>query len=66
MQGTLQEVLIFVLIPVAATIVGAIAPAFYTPSPSMGSAIQHFSAGVVFAAGASRSVDHHRTFGCGT
>ncbi len=50
MPGSLQQVLPYLLIPVVATIAGAIAAAFYTPRPTVRSSIQHFAAGVVFAA----------------
>jgi ZIP family zinc transporter len=50
MPITIQDVLPYLLIPVIATIVGAVAAAFYTPGPQMRSSIQHFAAGVVFAA----------------
>ena len=42
----------FTLIPVAAAIIGAIIAAYKRPGPTMASAIQHFAAGVVFAAAA--------------
>ncbi len=50
MPESLQQVLTFILIPVVATIIGAVVAAFYTPPPTVRSAIQHLAAGVVFAA----------------
>lgn len=44
------DTFLYTLIPVAATIIGGIIAAFRTPSRQVGSAIQHFAAGVVFAA----------------
>lgn len=43
----------FTLIPVVAAVLGAIVAASIRPGPSSASAIQHFAAGVVFAAAAS-------------
>ena len=43
----------FTLIPVLAAIVGGLATAYRQPSPVFVSAIQHFAAGVVFAAAAA-------------
>lgn len=40
----------FTLIPFLAGVVGAIIGAFYVPSPRLQSMVQHFAAGVVFAA----------------
>jgi len=42
----------YTLIPVASAIVGAAVAAYYRPGPVLVSAIQHFAAGVVFAAAA--------------
>jgi len=47
-----MEAVLYTLIPLAAVAVGAIATTFAKPSPTMRSAIQHFAAGVVFAAAA--------------
>jgi ZIP family zinc transporter len=43
----------YTLIPLAGLILGALAAVFRPPGPTMKSAIQHFAAGVVFAAAAS-------------
>jgi len=48
--GVLLQVLHFALIPVAATIAGGIVATYRLPGPRVRSAIQHFAAGVVFAA----------------
>ena len=45
-----QDVLLYTLFPVGATILGGVVAAFRTPSARIQSAIQHFAAGVVFAA----------------
>jgi len=50
MQNPLVQVLTFVLIPAVATLVGGALAAWRTPGPRLRSAIQHFAAGVVFAA----------------
>lgn len=50
MPSLLLQVLAFALIPVAATLVGGIVATYRTPGPRLRSAIQHFAAGVVFAA----------------
>lgn len=47
-----MQVLLYTLIPVAAAILGAIITAWRRPGPQTVSAIQHFAAGVVFAAAA--------------
>lgn len=47
-----MQILLFTLAPVAAAIVGAGATAWRKPGPQLVSAIQHFAAGVVFAAAA--------------
>jgi len=44
--------LLISLIPVAAAVIGSLAAAWYRPGPLISSAIQHFAAGVVFAAAA--------------
>lgn len=43
----------YTLLPVTAAILGAIVAAYHRPGPIVASAIQHFAAGVVFAAAAS-------------
>lgn len=43
----------YTLIPLTAMIIGATAAAIRTPGPAIASGIQHFAAGVVFAAAAS-------------
>lgn len=40
------------LIPVVATVIGSVVAGWYRPGPRLSSAIQHFAAGVVFAAAA--------------
>jgi ZIP family zinc transporter len=50
MLDTLMKVLLYVLFPVGAMIVGGIIATFRTPGRRLGSAIQHFAAGMVFAA----------------
>lgn len=45
--------LVYTLAPVTATIAGGVGAAFFRPGPSLRSGIQHFTAGVVFAAAAS-------------
>lgn len=45
-----MKVLLYVLFPVCAMMVGGIIASFRTPGPRLGSAIQHFAAGMVFAA----------------
>jgi len=46
----LSQVLTFVLIPAAATLLGGVVAAFRPPGARLQSVIQHFAAGVVFAA----------------
>ena len=46
----LSQVLTFVLIPAAATLIGGVVAAFRPPGARLQSVIQHFAAGVVFAA----------------
>lgn len=48
-----MQALGFTLIPLVAMIVGAIANVWFKPGPLLRSAVQHFAAGVVFAAAAS-------------
>ncbi len=50
MPGVLFQVLTFALLPVAATIAGGVIATYRPPGPRVRSAIQHFAAGVVFAA----------------
>lgn len=50
MITTLISVLLYVLFPVGAMILGALLATFRSPGPRLGSAIQHFAAGTVFAA----------------
>jgi zinc transporter, ZIP family len=53
MPTALQHVLTYLAIPVVVIIVGGCASAFYSPGPKLRSGIQHFAAGLVFAAVAS-------------
>lgn len=48
----MRQTLLFTLIPVAAMIGGGVVAAFRPPGPQLRSVIQHFAAGVVFAAAA--------------
>lgn len=50
MDGTLSQVLTYLPIPVLATILGGVIPLFFLPGPRLRSSIQHFAAGLVFAA----------------
>ncbi|OLV17261.1 ZIP family metal transporter [Deinococcus marmoris] len=50
MTTTLAQILLLTLIPVAATILGGVIASFRPPSPHVRSFVQHFAAGVVFAA----------------
>lgn len=50
MSEALIQVLLFTLAPVAAMAVGGAVAAFRPPGARLGSAVQHFAAGVVFAA----------------
>lgn len=52
MVDLLLKVLAYTLIPIAAVAVGGIITAVRTPSPEVRSYVQHFAAGVVFAAAA--------------
>jgi len=47
---SLIQVLTYVTIPVVAILVGGIIAVFYSPGPRLSSSIQHFAAGLVFAA----------------
>jgi len=49
----LTEVLVYLLVPAAATLIGGMIAVFWTPSAQLRSALQHLAAGVVFAAVAS-------------
>lgn len=44
------SILLYALIPAATVIAGGVAAAFRTPGPKLRSSIQHFAAGIVFAA----------------
>jgi ZIP family zinc transporter len=48
-----MQALSFTLVPFAAMIIGAFANVWFKPGPLFKSAVQHFAAGVVFAAAAS-------------
>lgn len=50
MTNSLQGILLFILIPVVVVIVGGVIAAFRAPGPRVSSYLQHFAAGVVFAA----------------
>ena len=50
MDEALQQVLTYAPIPVVATIAGGLLPLFFDPGPRVRSSIQHFAAGLVFAA----------------
>lgn len=52
MSSALQGVFVFILLPVVAIIVGGVVAAFSPPGPQLQSYLQHFAAGVVFAAAA--------------
>lgn len=52
-KGCLMSAITFTLIPLFAMTLGAVATALRPPSPGLKSGIQHFAAGVVFAAAAS-------------
>lgn len=49
-MNSLQSVFLFTLLPVVALIIGGMVAIFKVPSPRTSSYIQHFAAGVVFAA----------------
>ena len=49
-SAPLDQILLLTLIPVAATILGGVIASFRPPSPRVRSFVQHFAAGVVFAA----------------
>ncbi|MCX8252654.1 Transporter (plasmid) [Beijerinckiaceae bacterium RH AL1] len=48
----MNDAWLYTLIPAAAAVVGAVAAVRFRPGPALVSAIQHFAAGVVFAAAA--------------
>lgn len=50
MPQVLLQVLLFALLPVVATIAGGVVATYRQPGPRVRSGIQHFAAGVVFAA----------------
>jgi zinc transporter, ZIP family len=52
LDSLLLRILAFTCLPVAAMILGGLLAVFRPPGPKLGSAIQHFAAGMVFAAGA--------------
>ena len=52
MLSALQGVFIFIFLPVVAIIIGGVVAAFRPPGPQLQSYLQHFAAGVVFAAAA--------------
>lgn len=52
MSSAIGGLLLFVMVPMAATVVGGIVATFKVPSAKLRSGIQHFAAGVVFAAAA--------------
>jgi len=62
----IQGVLIFAFIPVVAMMIGGVVAAFRPPGPSVQSYLQHFAAGVVFAAAAGEVLPEimheHSTF----
>ncbi|NOY92199.1 MAG: transporter [Deltaproteobacteria bacterium] len=61
MSSSLQLVLTYISFPVVATILGGIVAAIRPPGPQLKSAIQHFAAGVVFAAVATELLPRIRT-----
>lgn len=63
MASSLPQVLTFTAVPVVATILGGIIAAYRPPGPRIRSYIQHFAAGVVFAAVAGELLPnlHDRT-----
>lgn len=50
MAGSVGQLLLYILLPTGAIVGGGIAAAFWSPSKVTRSGIQHFAAGVVFAA----------------
>jgi ZIP family zinc transporter len=50
MLTTIVSISLYVLFPVCTIILGAVIATFRSPSAKVGSAIQHFAAGTVFAA----------------
>ncbi|QLG10789.1 transporter [Deinococcus sp. D7000] len=50
MNVSLAQILLLTLIPVAATVLGGVVASFRPPGPRLRSFVQHFAAGVVFAA----------------
>jgi zinc transporter, ZIP family len=55
-MSVLPSVLTFTAIPVTATLLGGLVASFHTPSPQLRSMVQHFAAGVVFAAVATELI----------
>lgn len=49
-SAPLTQILLLTLIPVAATVLGGVVASFRPPGPRLRSIVQHFAAGVVFAA----------------
>ena len=52
MLSALQGIVAYILLPVVASIVGGVVAAFRPPGPQPRSYLQHFAAGVAFAAAA--------------
>lgn len=63
MSGNVAHAAVLVAFPVAAAISGAVVAAFITPGPKLSSGVQHFAAGVVFAALAGEVVPDLRSEG---
>ena len=63
MPNLIQGVFVYVLLPIVAVIVGGVVAAFRPPGPRVQSYVQHFAAGVVFAATAGEvlpAITHQR------
>ena len=56
MPNALQDIFLYILLPVVAVIIGGIVAAFRAPEPRIQSYVQHFAAGVVFAATAGEVI----------
>ncbi len=50
MFNQLQTMLTYLLIPIGATLAGGAVALFYSPGPRVRGAVQHFAAGLIFAA----------------
>ncbi len=50
MLSVLQQMLIYLLIPIIATVAGGAVAMFYSPGPMLRSVVQHFMARLIFAA----------------